>query len=215
MKLNKQFILRIITVFISIYTMSISFAMFYWANLGSDPVSVLVQGINMTWNISFGSASTFVNLLLFMILVFFHRKLIGLSTIISVLLTGVFLNWNIDLLYYIAQPDTLNIGIRLFLPILASFINCASLGLYLSMNLGASAFDGVVLTITKKFNVSYKNSMYILNAIIFIIGVVLGGVWGYATIVSLVLSGVLFERFLKLFKGIFRKWNEEIENEVS
>lgn len=205
MHLNKKLAIRVFIVFIGIYIMTISFSMFYWANMGSDPVSVLVEGLSKTLNITYGIASTCVNLILFIIVFIFNKRAIGIATVISVLFTGVFLNFNMDILFRICSPDELSYAARVLIPIIASVINCASLGLYLSMDLGASAFDGVVLTVTDKMKVSYKSAMYLVNGMMFCLGVAQGGVWGYATIVSLLLSGILFERFLKAFRKVNRE----------
>ena len=199
--LRKNLVLRAGIVVLSIYVMSIGFALYLKAELGSDCLSLLVDGLSRTLSRPYGTTSTIVNIGLFLIMLLFNRKSIGFATVVSAFLTGTFLQANITILNFIF-PDP-SLALRIIMPVLAAIVNAIGIGMYLTMNMGASPFEGVVLTLFSHSNLSYQNSMYTVNAVIFLAGVILGGIWGYGTLVAVALSGVLFQLSLRCMQQIF------------
>lgn len=185
-------------VLISIYLMTFSYALFLKAGLGSDSVSLLTDGINHTFGLLHGTASNLVNLLLFVVMIIFHRGSIGFATIISAFCTGTFLQLNLDMLNSIGGGAPFPVWVNILLPVVGAVVNAGAIGLYLTMDLGASPFDGTVLTLVRLTPLGYQNAMYLVNGLFFVSGALLGGVWGYGTVVAVALSGILFQRALKL-----------------
>ena len=193
-------VLRAIIVTVSIFIMTFGFALYLKAELGSDCMSLLVDGLARTIHIPYGTASNAVNISLFVVMFLFNRGSIGFATVISAFCTGTFLQLNLSLLDWImATPP---FWLRILMPIAAAFINAGGIGLYLAMDLGASPFEGLVLTLVSHSKLSYQNSMYLVNFVCFATGVVLGGIWGYGSVVAVVLSGVLFQSALKTMQRL-------------
>ncbi len=211
----KNLSLRGFIVLISTYLMSFSYALYFTANLGSDSVTLLVDGVSSRFSILYGTASNLVNLLMFAVVLLFNRKIIGFATICCAFLTGTFLQINVELLSALSQGQGFALWVRILMPLVACVMNAAGIGLYLTMNLGASPFDGTVLTLARLPMFNYKTAMYAVNIFMFIAGVFFGGVWGYGTVVAVASSGFLFEKMLKFMQAKFgtlaKKENEPHE----
>lgn len=193
---------RALIVVVSIYLMTFGFALYLKAGVGSDSISLLVDGINHTFGMAHGMASNLVNLLLFVVMVVLNRGCVGFATVISAFGTGTFLQLNLDLLNLLSGGEPFPLWVNLLFPVLGAVLNAGSIGLYLTMDLGASPFDGAVLTLERLTPLSYQNAMYVVNAAFFLLGVALGGVWGYGTVVAVALSGFLFQRALNLMRRL-------------
>lgn len=189
---------RALVVVASIYLMAFSFALYLKAGLGSDSISLLVDGVNRTFGLRPGTASNLTNLVLFLVMLLFNRGSIGFATVVSAFCTGTFLQLNLDLLDALSGGAPFPLWLCVLMPLAGSVLNAAGIGLYLTMDLGASPFDGTVLTLERLTPLSYQNAMYAVNAFFFVLGAALGGVWGYGTVAAAALSGVLFQRSLKL-----------------
>ena len=193
------FALRLLLAVAGTAMLGLSIAVLYWTGLGSDPTSVLVDGLHRRLGISHGMGSNLVNLSMLLALLLVGRKKIGLSTVLSALLIGPFID-----LFQLVIPAEASGGPPLWqgvpLCLAAVILNGAGLGLYLSAGLGASAFDGVILTLHERFHISPQTAMYGFYAVVFLLGVLLGGVWGIGTLCSLVLCGRVFQYFRELFR---------------
>lgn len=199
-KLKKgiYFIIRIVLVLLGISLLSFSIAALFWVGLGSDPTSVCVDGIHQYFGLSHGIASSIVNIGLLVLLLLIRRSQIGIATVIASFLIGPIIDL-FQKLVFNPLPQCSHLLLGLVIVCAAVFVNAAGLGLYLSMGLGASAFDGIILTMSDVFSLSYGKAMYIFYSVIFLIGLILGGVWGVGTIISLALCGWFFENTFRFF----------------
>lgn len=195
------FAVRLLVMFLGIALMGFSISGLFWANLGSDPTSVLVDGLHSALHISHGSASNIVNISLLVLLIIINRKKLGIATVASALTTGSFITLSQNY-FYILLPSEPNILLRFPVCLASVILNSMSLGIYINADLGTSSFDGIILTMHESYGISVKFAMYIFYAIVFILGIILGGVCGIGTIMSLLLCGILFEMFLNFFAKI-------------
>lgn len=173
--------------------LGVAIACMFWTGLGSDPTSVLVDGLHWKTGIAQADASNLVNLLFLLLLLAIDRKKVGIATVTSAFLVGPSIGLAQRLIFNrFAQPD-LVLGI--VLAVAAVALNGLGLGLYLSAGYGASSFDGLILFLREKTGLSYKNALRVFYAVVFAIGVLLGGVWGIGTVISLALCGPCFQFF--------------------
>ncbi|HQB32828.1 MAG TPA: hypothetical protein PLI19_05800, partial [Erysipelotrichaceae bacterium] len=61
---------------------------YYVCNLGTDPISVLIDGLHSTFNLSYGTISTFFNALWALLIILLLREKFGIGTFIAVLIGG-------------------------------------------------------------------------------------------------------------------------------
>lgn len=176
-----------------------SIAWMFYAGLGSDPTSVLVDGLHQRTGLSQGNASNLVNALLLVLLLVLNRKKVGIATVTSAFLVGPSITLAQNLLFHHLPAPSLPVA--LVCAAAAVLVNGLGLGLYLSADMGASAFDGIILLIKEKTGLSYQWSLGLFYTVVFVIGILMGGVWGIGTLFSLLLCGPFFQFF---YRVIFR-----------
>lgn len=188
-----NFILRLLMLASGPLFLGFSIAAFYWAGLGADPTSVLADGVHVTTGWSQSNASTAVNMAMLLLLLCVDRKKIGIATVVCAVFVGPCIGLAQQLLFFHIPVPGLLAG--LIVAALGAVINSLGLGLYLSAGFGSSAFDGLILYLRAKTGLSYQNALWAFYAVVFVIGVFMGGVWGVGTLVTLLLSGPCFQFF--------------------
>lgn len=172
---------------------------------GNDPMGVMVSGISQKTGIAFGTVTNAVNALMFIGLLLFYRKRLSLTTAITVVAVG----WTIDpvvaLLQQISVPAMVNDYIY---PILGCLIISFGVAFYLSIDFGASITDNVILMVGDIAHKGYAFGCYFMYTIYFVSGFFLGGVWGYATLMALLLNGKIIDFLMPKFKNTVAKWAE-------
>ena len=193
--------LRLLAALAGVAMLGFSIAAMFWADIGSDPTSVLVDGLHRALNITHGNASNLVNIALLVLLALVDYRKLGASTAICALTLGSFIALS-QRVFFDALPADAHFAVRLWVCLGAIGLNGMGLGLYINADLGTSAFDGIILSMHQKWRISRQNAMYCFYAVVFVIGAAVGGVWGLGTLLSLLLCGVVFEFFLRFFQKI-------------
>lgn len=84
----KKTIQTILAITTSILLTGLGVALFVHANLGSDTLTVFVDGLHRVLNCSYGTASRIYNLIVLVIALIVSRKNIGWATIVYALSVG-------------------------------------------------------------------------------------------------------------------------------
>lgn len=163
-------------------------ACIYIAELGSDPITTLIDGLTRTFNIREGYATTIINILFFLFMVLFNRKYIRAATIISILFLGLFMDVSIWMLGTIL-PANLIILEKVVLTTFGSVLLGLSIGFYLTFDLGSTPSDSIPLWIQGKYKIRYQYCAWIFYSVCLIVGALLGGVFGAGTLIALVVVG--------------------------
>ena len=180
--------IKIILTLVSNLVIGIAMAMMHYSNVGADPITVLIGGIAHRFQISIGMASTILNTLFFLFVMFFNTKQIKGATILSVLTLGVFMEFGLFIITPLI-PNELSYIPRVVLVGLASCVLGLAIGFYLSLDFGASPTDGVMLWFHKMLKINYNYCIWIFYTIAMAVGMALGGVVGLGTMVSLCCIG--------------------------
>jgi uncharacterized protein len=190
---------RLMGVIFGIFLSGFAMACIYYANLGSDPITTLIDGITSTFGFGEGLSTTIVNITLLLFMLFFNRKNIQVATLISVLFLGLFMDVSLLVLEN-SLSTNLPKFVYLSLTVLGSGILGISIGFYLSFDLGSTPSDSVPLWIRDKFHIRYQFTVWIFYSFCLIIGVLLGGTFGFGTIVALIAVGPIADYTMrKLF----------------
>jgi uncharacterized membrane protein YczE len=70
------------------------------------------------------------------------------------------------------------------------------------MKLGLSPFESVVVAIQEKLKTHFRYVKIVFDAVLFIIGYLLGGVVGFGSIIAIITIGPLVDLFILVFKKI-------------
>ena len=173
------------------------------SGMGNDPMGVMVSGFSRLSGIPFGTMTNIVSVVLFIALRIFYRKRLALSTVITVFVIG----WTIDPVVAILNNVNVPVMVNNFVyPVIGCMIISFGVAFYLCIDFGASITDNVILMISDLAGKTYAFGCYSLYAIYVAIGIVTGGVWGYATILGLVLNGKIIDMLIPVFKKSVAVW---------
>ena len=99
----KKAVETILAILLSILLTGLGVALFVHANLGSDTITVFIDGLHRILNISYGSASRLYNIIMLVIALIVSFKNIGWATIVYGLTVGFAMD------YFEVLLDPLNI----------------------------------------------------------------------------------------------------------
>lgn len=185
-------------VFVATLLSAIAVNLFIECNIGSDTLTVLLDGLHKRLGISVGLASFGLSIVFLAIGLWLNHKSIGSGSIMYCLLIGPSINW---IHPFIADMDLsqLSLWTKISIVLLANI--CFSMTYVLLMNFsnGMYALDAVLRYVESKFGLRYDIGRIGVDAVFFSTGLFLGGVAGIGTIIAFALTGpmtLLLEKML-------------------
>ena len=198
------FIKKVIVAFIGIMFMGFGIAFNAIAAFGNDPISVLYDGIKNFASIDLGNASMMVNCVLLLIIFLLDKRYINIGTFLYAFTLGLFINWGTCIYIFLSLPES--IVVRIFSSILGCLLLFVGIAIYIIVNFGLDTWSGVTVILSEKVNISYKFAKIFMDAMCLLIGAVLGGKTGIATILAVLLGGPLIEKFKKMLDKTISSW---------
>lgn len=164
------------------------------AYIGLSPWSVLHDGIAMSLNLTFGTVTIFLGLIILVLSIVFLKTKIGIGTILNILIAGNLINL-FEYLYY-EIPSDLIMKIILF----SIGLLCVTFGrsLYISSDLGPGPRDGLFVGLSRITHLEVKYIKPAIELTVLIIGILLGGNFSVGTIIIVITSGYLVQYFFKV-----------------
>jgi uncharacterized membrane protein YczE len=158
-------------------------ALFRKISWGVDPFSCLIEGFESSFGISYGLLMTIILGILLTFTFIMDRHYIGLATFITLFLQGAMVDFleNQVLNRYLPAPDTAQ---KMIMMLLALFSLCFGASLYITSDLGVSAYDAVSLIMTEKTGWKYRVCRLLTDAFCTAVGVILHGNVGVITVVT-------------------------------
>lgn len=207
-KMKNTKILQIVKNMILIETglmiSSIGTSLFYSAELGSSAMSTFCDGLHILANMNYGTANILANIVFFITLLFLDKKSIGIGTVLCVFTIGPWVNLFVALLAPFRFPEA-NLLLRTALAVAGACLMGAGLGLYMSVNSGFGALEGIVKYVCRKFTISIKSAKIAQDAILSISGILLGGKWGIGTLIGIFLTGPVLQLSNSYFSAMNKK----------
>lgn len=198
---------RCAVVLIGVLVTSLGSSFYIFANLGTDPVTSFVQGVSSTMAISFGSAMNIFNLVCFVLVLIFNRKLINIGTVIYTLLLG----WAFDAIGVVFSkvlPANLSIVTRVLMLCVGTVLLGFGLGLYQGARLGAGPSDAMNQMIAAKLNIPLAWERVGFDIIMVVGGFLLGGVISVGTLVGMLAVGPIMGPTMNLFIPKIDRWSK-------
>ena len=180
-------------------------ACYYTARLGTDPISVFVEGVSFHCDLTVGEISTICNIILGILLFFFDCERFGFGTFLMILTAGPLIDLFYGLLLRCFPPEATMLGIRIAILVTGILTYAFGLGWTILCDIGVGPFSFPPLFLTKVFHIDLKYTQILTDAIFFAIGFFLGGVYGLGTVLSVLLTGPLMTFFMKYSEPLIRK----------
>ncbi|MEV7661362.1 hypothetical protein [Paenarthrobacter sp. NPDC089316] len=184
---------RITQLLIGLAMYGISLAMFIRAGLGLDPWDVFHQGLAVKTGFSIGVvviAVSFLVLLLWIPL----RQMPGVGTIANAILVGLFADLGLWLI-----PEFSHLGGQIALLAGAVLLNGIASACYIGARLGPGARDGLMTGLVSRTGWSVRLVRTGIEVVVLVVGVLLGGSVGVATVVYALAIGPIVQVLLPKF----------------
>lgn len=193
--LLKRILIIIVGSIIAAYGITLAL----YAGFGGATLAVLWQGISQTFHISIGMASFIVAIVMILFAVIYDRKQIHIGTVLYQIVysfcVDLFANLHIYSRYMWINFFIMLVGVILF---------AAGTGLYASTSLGRGSYEAVTFALAEKNHWQVKIVRMILDVIMVVTGVLLGGSFGICTIVTIIVSGPVIQFVNSGSKKLFR-----------
>ena len=187
----------IITVGSIIAAYGITLALY--AGFGGATLAVLWQGISKTFHISIGMASFVVAIVMILFAVIYDRKQIHIGTVLYQIVYSLCVDLFANLHIYSRY-----MWINFFIMLAGVILFAAGTGLYASTSLGRGSYEAVTFALAEKNNWQVKIVRMILDVIMVVTGVLLGGSFGVCTIVTIIVSGPVIQFVNSGSKKLFK-----------
>lgn len=129
---------------------ALAVAMFKAAALGVDPFQSFVSGMDAVIPLSYGTVYSAICVVMLCFGLICDRHYLGLATFINLFLLGYMVEFFQKLFFGSVTQPTLIFKLLLFAA--AFVLLCFSASLYITADMGVSAYDAVALILTNKFH---------------------------------------------------------------
>ena len=174
---------KVLFIMLSTFLVAVGITLFLQSSLGSDPMTVWVQGLSRALEMPLGNASLLSNGVMLAFALVFARRYIHLGTIISALGTGPILTLLVPLIHHWAGPLP-GLSLRILMMLLGHVIMCCGIALNLSVKFGFITPDALIVTICDRFHFKYRYIRIAADLIFTLAGIFLGGIIGIGSLVA-------------------------------
>jgi uncharacterized membrane protein YczE len=180
-------------------------SLFYAVNIGTDPISVLVDGQHNLMNLPYGTVTLINNIILIVFGLIFARKYVYVGTIVGGILMGPLINAFVPLFSsWISETAPFVLLVLLLFP--AVSLLGVGVAIVISINFGVSTMDILTLTLRDVTRIDLKWVKIGLDVVFTVSGFMMGGVVGVGTLIGVFLTGPIIEFALPHCERAFARW---------
>ncbi len=195
----------LVVLFIGLTIAHLGVSLFLISELGSDPFTVLIQGISLMVGLSIGTCHVIGLILLMIIMVITTKGYVKPGTVVCAFCGG----WIIDLFLWLfgdmVTADSPMV-IRLAVLVVGCIVLSFGMSIVIKSNSGTGPNDLVAVILTDKIGkFPFARVRMGCDAFFTVAGVIMGGVFGIGTIVAVALIGPVVQFFLPRSEKIIAK----------
>ena len=192
---TKKIIIIVIGSIIAAYGITLAL----YAGVGGATLAVLWQGISKTFHISIGMASLIVAAVMIVFAFFYDRSQIHIGTILYQIVYSLCVD-----LFANAHVYSTHVWINALIMLLGIMLFAVGTGFYAAASLGRGSYEALTFSLAEKNGWQVKTVRIILDIVMVIAGVLLGGKFGICTIVTIFISGPVIQFTASKTKKIFK-----------
>lgn len=185
---------RLVQLYVGLGLYGLSTAMFIRSDLGVDPWDVFHLGVALQLGMSIGTVIILTGaavLLLWIPL----RQMPGLGTISNVICIGLAADASMALL-----PEMTSLPLRVAMLVAGIVVNAIATGMYIGAGFGPGPRDGLMTGIHARFGWSIRSVRTAIEVSVLLIGIALGGSFGFGTVLYALTIGPLIQFCLPWFR---------------
>ena len=191
---TKKIIIIVIGSIIAAYGITLAL----YAGFGGATLAVLWQGISRTFHISIGMASLIVAIIMIVFSFFYDRSQIHIGTIIYQLVYSLCVD-----LFANAHVYSTHLWVNALIMLLGVMLFAVGTGVYAAASLGRGSYEALTFSLAEKNGWQVKTVRMILDIVMVLTGVLLGGKFGICTIVTIIISGPVIQFTASKTKKVF------------
>ncbi len=192
---TKKIIIIVIGSIIAAYGITLAL----YAGFGGATLAVLWQGISGTFHISIGLASLIVAIIMIVFAFFYDRSQIHIGTILYQIVYSLCVD-----LFANAHVYSTHLWVNALIMLLGVMLFAVGTGFYAAASLGRGSYEALTFSLAEKNGWQVKVVRMILDIVMVIAGVLLGGKFGICTIVTIIISGPVIQFTASKTKKIFK-----------
>jgi uncharacterized membrane protein YczE len=198
--MNKNKVFRYLGVLFGLVFVSIGASFFITANIGSEAITVFMQGIMLQTNSNYALAIIIANLVPVIVLFIIRRNDLLSFGSFAVILIGPLIDLWLASGFFVEPTDLI---IQLMFLLVGILTSGLGLAVYIHANVGMSPFEALVVAISQKFkNVRFFLIKILFDSLFLVVGFILGGVIGIGTVISVLAFGPAINAYLVILKRI-------------
>ena len=167
------------------------------ANLGADAMTTFEQGLSRLLQIDMSWTPFIANMFFLALLLILDRHRVSFDTA----LCPLFISLGVKVVSLIL-PAAENTVIRVIYLMAAVLSVGLGLGIGAQTDTGSNPYDGFALFLAERLQTGYRYTRPIMDGIMLILGILIGGSWGVGTIVALLLTGIIADFFIAKLKSL-------------
>ena len=195
----------IILIEIGLMISCLGTALFYTGNLGSGAMATFSDGLHRVLGITYGQANLAANVALLIVLFVLDRRLINVGTVLCVFTIGLWVDLFNGMLSGI-DAQAMSMAARVLLSVAGSALMGVGLGMYVAVGRGFGALEGIVKLLCAKTDMSMRIAKIIQDAVLVLLGALMGAAWGVGTLIAIVLTGPVLQESCKRFGKLFARF---------
>ena len=175
-----------------------------YAGFGGATLAVLWQGISKTFHMSIGMASLVVAVGMILFALIYDKSQIHIGTVLYQIVYSLCVD-----LFATCHVYSKYMWINFFIMLAGVILFAVGTGLYASVSLVRGSYEAVTFALAEKNNWQVRGVRIILDIIMVVIGVLLGGKFGVCTIVTVIISGPIIQFVNGKSRQIFKLNNND------
>ena len=196
---RKEWVKKIIIIVIGSIIAAYGITLALYAGFGGATLAVLWQGISKTFHISIGMASLIVAIVMIVFAFFYDKSQIHIGTI----LYQIVYSFCVDL-FANAHVYSAHLWINALIMLLGVMLFAIGTGFYAAASLGRGSYEALTFSLAEKNGWQVKIVRMVLDIVMVIAGVLLGGKFGACTIVTIIISGPVIQFTASKTKKLFK-----------
>lgn len=194
---------KILWVIVGVFLLGFGGAMLRLSGLGTDPFTCINLGISKVAGILYGTSTIIFNLILFIPMILWYKKGIGVGMIINMSLLGYISDFCVYMWEKIgitAIELSSNFSFQLIFLIIGVLIFCLGIAFYIEADLGVAPYDALGQIIEMKGHIKFAINRVLTDILCVVIGFSLGSTIGIATLITAFFTGPIVQFYRNLIK---------------
>lgn len=183
-----EWIKKIIIIVVGSIVAAYGITLALYAGFGGATLAVLWQGISKTFHISIGTSSMIVAIIMIIFVFFYDKSQIQIGTILYQIVYSICVDLFTNVHIYSKY-----IWVNILIMLLGVILFAIGTGVYAAASLGRGSYEALTFSLAEKNDWQVKVVRIVLDIIMVIVGVMLGGRFGICTIVTIVISGPVIQ----------------------